>query len=439
MERRGLGKTGLAKLAVSTAMLGSTMVGCAMDGRASHPANISDARSSREASAAQRGAANALAKHDYAKAIGLAEAAVAAQPRDAGYRMLLGQAYLGAGRFQSAETSFADTLTLNPEHERAALNLALAQIALGKADAAKATLHDYRDKLPAADYGLAEALAGDADEAVRVLEIASRAPDVNAKTRQNLALAYALQGKWNNARVMAVQDLTPDAAEARVTEWAKYAHPGGAADQVAALLGAHPAADTGQPTRLALAGTPKSVQTAMNASTPMPAPVVAVEEAAPPPMAAPEAPAYETHESSPVQTAATFPARLPRSDTASIKQFVRHAAARNAHVAGRLHPVTGGKFVVQLGAFSNQATAEHAWARVAARVNLAGYESLSGTAHVRNASLVRVAAAGFGSRNDADTMCARIRRTGNVCFVRVQQGDAPTLWAQRHAVRVAAR
>ena len=188
-------KMALAKLAASTLILGVTMVGCGMNSQAQGPGKVSDTQSHSKAASAAKQATKALAKRKLAKAVSFAELAVELQPRDAGYRMLLGQVYLAAGRFQSAEQSFADTLSLDPNRERAALNLALAQSALGKRDAARSTLTDYRDKLPAADYGLAVALAGDPDEAVRVLEFATRAPDASAKTRQNLALAYALAGK----------------------------------------------------------------------------------------------------------------------------------------------------------------------------------------------------------------------------------------------------
>jgi Flp pilus assembly protein TadD len=263
-------KIAFAKLAASSLVLGASMVG--MAGQAAGPAPTSATMSAAKAVSAAKQAIKALAKRKADKAVGYAEIAVANAPRDAQYRMLLGQAYLAAGRFQSAEQSFTDTLTLNPELERAALNLALAQTALGKREAARSTLADYRDKLAAADYGLALALAGDAEEAVRVLEFATRAPDASAKTRQNLALAYAFAGKWQNAKVMAIQDLTPDEADARISQWAMLVRPNAAHDQVAAVLGVTPRADSGQPTRLALVSPVAPVQAA--AVEPAPAPVV---------------------------------------------------------------------------------------------------------------------------------------------------------------------
>ena len=312
----------IAKLAASALVLSTTMIGCSMSGTAERPGAVSDGQSAKMAAVAANRASKALGKKQIDRAVALAEAAVEAQPRDAGYRMLLGQVYLSAGRFQSAQQSFADTLTLDPEREKAALNLALTQIALGKPDAAKSTLSDYRDKLPAADFGLAIALAGDAEEAVRVLEFATRAPDANATTRQNLALAYALAGKWNNARVMAVQDLTAEDADARITQWAQFARPGGAPSQVAALLGTQPNADAGQPTRLALAPMASPVQAA---AAEVDIPPVAPAEPESATVAAASAVAYETPvEPAPVALALDHPRR---TDT---RQAGRDASRRHA-------------------------------------------------------------------------------------------------------------
>ena len=463
-NRRGLSKMNLFKLAASALVLGSTMVGCTMDANGSHAASVSAVKAERIAAAAAAQASKAMAKRDYAKAIALVETAVAAQPRNAAYRMLLGQAYLGAGRFQSAETSFSDTLTLDPERERAALNLALTQIALGKQGAAKTTLADYRDKLAAADFGLAMALAGDPDEAVRVLEFASRAPDANAKTRQNLALAYALQGKWANAKVMAVQDLTPDAADARIAEWAGFARPGGSSEQVVALLGVKRASDAGQPTRLALNAPSAAVQTAMIEARQPVAPQPVMAEPTPPPMAAPEAPApvadaaapaFETMTSAPAQPVASVasqPAFTPiiRADARPMKLPAKQAVVAPARPvparttpmlrpANFVKPVASGKFVVQLGAFSTTSVAERAWGKVSGKIDLAGYDAVNGSVKRGNFSLIRLSVGGFGSRDDANTVCARIKQTGNSCFVRVQSGDAPARWVQKHTYRVASR
>lgn len=457
-------RTSTLRWAASALVLGSTMMLGSVSGQAAGTAAVSQEQAARQAVGFAKRASKALVKKKAVKAVTFAEQAVALDSRNASYRMLLGQAYLAAGRFQSAEQSLTDTLRLNPENDRAALNLALAQVALGKSEAAQSTLADYRDNLAAADFGLAMALAGNPTEAVRVLEFATRAPDSDAKTRQNLALAYALAGKWTNAKVMAVQDLTPDEADARLGQWATFARPGGGSMQVASLLGVKPVADGGQPTRLALAVPAAPV--AVAAAEPV-APVA--EPVAPEPVAvaAVDTPAFETPvapvavpvavaepvkvaptpaliraEPRPVRTAVIQPSRPAPAKTATAKPVVaKPLVTPTARLmkAAAFRPAKTGQFVVQIGAFQNTSSAERAWTRLSGRVDLASYEAINGAAKVRNASLVRVAVGSFGSRGDADRLCARIKQTGNVCFVRVQSGDAPARWVQKHTYKVASR
>jgi len=463
----------MVKVAATALILGTTMVGCSMDGFAQRPSAASSSRAQQMAASAAAAATKAMAKKQALKAVTLAEVAVTNAPRDAGYRTLLGQAYLGAGRFQSAEQSFADALTLDPERERAALNLALAQVALGKREAALATLADYRDKLPATDYGLALALAGNTEEAVRVLEFATRAPDATAKTRQNLALAYAMAGKWANARVTAVQDLSPDEADARIAGWASFVKPAGSWDQVASLLGVKPAVDNGMPVALALATTSTTQMASQSAiSVPSDSPTEAMPAATDAAPAA-DAPAFETTtqprsdgaiavptaEAAPaprpavemapvaVAVAPSQPAVAPvetaptiKADPRPLKQAAaapRMAAMRPA-VATRV--ASGGKFVVQLGAFASATGAERAWTRATGQLDLAAYSPINGSFRRANANLVRLAVGGLATRSDADQLCARIRNMGSPCFVRLQSGDTPARWAQKKSpVRVATR
>ena len=53
-------------------------------------------------------------KGHLAEGLGYAERAVELSPRDVGYRMLLADLYLKNGRFQSAETTFGDVVSLDP-------------------------------------------------------------------------------------------------------------------------------------------------------------------------------------------------------------------------------------------------------------------------------------------------------------------------------------
>ncbi len=440
------------KIAVSGLVLGLSLTG-------GHPVTSPQSGSSAEAkqlqiaSAAAAQATGALAAQDYRKAIISAETAVEYAPRDAAYRMLLGQAYQGAGRFSSAETSFSDTLTLSPDNGRAALNLALMQVAQGKRDSAMVTLTDYREKMAASDYGLALALAGDAPLAVRTLEAAIRGGGVDAKTRQNLALAYALADQWAEARVMASQDLSATDVETRIVQWAGFVRPAGSYDQVASLLGVRPVLDAGQPTRLALNA---FADTAVAAADPSPGFNEPTVTQPPVQTAMAEVPAFETPV--PVQPSVAMNERreivqpLPASYANPVPTFqTASLAARVAPVASRaaqpLQPrrVGAGKFVVQLGAYENAAVSRDAWKRVSSRYSLGNFDPANSAIRVGNATFVRLSVGGFNSRAEANGVCSRIRNAGGTCFVRGLLGDAPAQWVQRgmpksvKQVRVASR
>lgn len=189
------------------------------------------------------------------KAITHAEAAVLAEPRNPGFRAMLGAAYLEAGRFEAAATSFNDALDLGDTDPRTTLSYALATIALGDSNSAIAALDDRRAKINAADYGLAIALAGKPKRAIHVLTNALRNGQNSAKMRQNLAYTYALAGNWRAARVMAAEDVPADQLDKRLTGWAKDSRPEDVMKRVANLLGVSPTSG-GQPARLALANFP---------------------------------------------------------------------------------------------------------------------------------------------------------------------------------------
>jgi D-alanyl-D-alanine carboxypeptidase len=106
--------------------------------------------------------------------------------------------------------------------------------------------------VPASDIGLALALAGDSEGAIYVLSEAARAEGASARTRQNLALAFALSGRWAQARILASQDLSAAKLEARMAEWSKLAEQPSAQIRVASLIGTKAQQDAGMPVRLAL-------------------------------------------------------------------------------------------------------------------------------------------------------------------------------------------
>ena len=227
-------------------------------------------------SAAQ--AEQALAHGQTDKAVLLAEGAVSKEPRDVTARATLGRVYLKAGRFESASTALNDAMSLGDNSARTALSLALARIGAGHGHEAVALLDDWKDTIPSADRGLALALAGETSRGVAVLSDALRAGDNTPKMRQNLAYAYALDGRWNEAKTMMGQDVGADQIDQRISDWALAAKPENYRGRVATLLKAPTQADHGMPQALALSNTPSAEQLAAEASaTRVPARVAQAE------------------------------------------------------------------------------------------------------------------------------------------------------------------
>jgi Flp pilus assembly protein TadD len=410
------------KFAASALVIGTALTGCKQAGMERPVSWAAKASKGEERASVLFDQAHAeIQKGDAAKALGLAERAVEFSPHDAAYRLLLGDLYLRNGRFLSAETTYADVLELHPGHPRAMLHLALSQIALGKPYAALAQLDRLAQTAPAADLGLAYALAGQVDRAVDMLETAARAPGADGRTRQNLALAYAMAGDWQKARITAAQDVSPADLDQRLAQWASFAQPSSRTAQVASLLGVTPVADPGQPVRLALS--PIAPET----------PVLAA--AAPEPVY--EAPAVSavqyadlapsvTQGALPVQQEAvledTRPAAAYVADTAPAPVPAAPAANREA-----VQPRNGaGRFVVQIGAYGSSALAQQGWSQAQKRFGLSAEQPLSmvvtlpgkGTFH-------RVSVGGFNSQADAARLCGSIKAKGGACFVRPVSTDRP--------------
>jgi len=269
---------GMMSLAVSTAMAGALLSGCA-----------TGAAPTAQVSATQAQAAMAEGRVD--RGLRLAEQAVQAEPTNAGYRAMLGRAYLDAGRFASAETSFADAMTLGDSSPRTALSLALAQTAQAKYRAATGLLNQWEGQINTADLGLALALAGQPERGIHLMSNAIRGGDNSMKMRQNLAYAYAVAGRWREARVMAAQDVPADQVGARMAQWAALASPDAYQLRVAQLLGAPTGvADQGQPVELALGNTPSVPQLAAEARQSAGQELAALPAAAPAAAPAPAAP-----------------------------------------------------------------------------------------------------------------------------------------------------
>ncbi|HEV2567537.1 SPOR domain-containing protein [Sphingomonas sp.] len=384
-------------------------------------------------------AERALAKNKLGAAVEAAEAAVAASPQDARYRMLLGRAYLAAGRYQSASASFADAIALDESRGGAALSLALTRIGLGDQARARDILERHGSVIPAGDCGLALALAGDTAQGVQVLEAEVRGGAADAKTRQNLALAYALAGRWPEAKLMASYDLDPVTLSQRIMEWSRFTREQQASAQVASLLGVAPGADPGQPQRLALAPQPK----------------VQLAEVAPPPPPPPPPVQMSAEASEPAAVVEPAPSPAAAIQFAERNEVVQQLASpvvkaalkpKAAPAPARLRPASfelpsGGRFVVQLGAFDSAGVAEAAWNRMNGRISLLRNLSPSTMTVVKgNATFHRLSVSGFATRANAVRFCEELRTRGGQCFVREAAGDAPLQWARRGGgTRLAAR
>jgi len=391
----------------------------------------------------------ALASNDVASAIPLAERAVEKSPRDAGFRALLGNCYLAAGRFASAEAAYRDSLTLIANQPQVVLKLALVEIAQGKNDEAKYLLAQAQGMLDPADVGLALALAGDPQNAVAVLEPAARATGADSRTRQNLALAYALSGNWEQAKIVASQDIPGDQLDARIQQWMTLAKPARTSDQVAAFIGIQPvASDPGQPTRLALNDAEPVRQAAAEpiGNVPQSLTSTATVELPPAPVAATEPVAVAAVE--PTAVPAVIPAAVAEPAPAPIVPAIAVSEARPAlsPAAVRLSESIGtirkasatrvakgkSRAVVQIGAYSSRDRIASAWTRVAGKHgSLKRYVPVTARFSGAKGTVYRLAVKGFDSDREAVNLCVSLKRAGGSCFVRSVSGDAPVQFASR--------
>lgn len=381
--------------------------------------------------------------HGASKDVAKAEAFVVKQPQDAAARISLANAYLNAGRFESAVTTFEDARQLGDTSSRTVLSLALAHIATGNNAAAVSLLDESREVLTHGDYGLALALAGEAGRGVEVLANALRSGENTVKVRQNLAYAYALNGFWLEARLMAAQDVPADQLDARISEWA---HQGKAEDyrvRVASMLGAPVLMDSGQPAHLALgrsSGTALAVADTATTSGELP-PIEKGESFWLAEMARPdgEPAAVAEKQAAVVQPAGSFESAFTNgsADRAGVSRPVvqavptRVAAAETAQRRSRpvertrnLVPtaketVSGkasGSHLVQLGSFTSSRNADRAWNVYLARnPELKKFDKSVSPAMVDGKKYWRVSAGGF-EKSAARQMCSTVKSRGGPCI-----------------------
>jgi Flp pilus assembly protein TadD len=401
---------------------------------------------------------SAQLKRSDEKAVVRAEDAVAKSPSDAALRAALGQAYLRTGRFASATSAFTDAKALGDNDARTSLGLALANAARGNNAEAVDALESARGGLPASDYGLALALAGQTGRGVAVLADALRGGDNTPKLRQNLAYAYALNGSWREARIMMTQDVPGDQLDARMTQWVASGHPDLYQQRVAALLDAPIRSDPGVPERLALNAAPAVAQaaaevpaapapvaelpaverTAVAAAAPVSAPVSAPVEEYIPALSASSGPVLAEQADAPVQHTRSLAAfdEFARPVSTPLKIAPARSAAkpiRAVHAAAA--PVSGGNHVVQLGSFSSEQNARRAWSIFTARnPELKDARMVITPAVVNGRNFWRVAAASYDN-NSARGVCSSVKARGGACFAYTTTGPRANLLMARTELR----
>ncbi|NRD90637.1 pilus assembly protein TadD [Sphingopyxis sp. BSNA05] len=474
----------ILKMAASSMVFATVLTGCGPFGGGSVASMSSKPATVKDGAKYAKKAEKALAKGDLEAAIAYAERSVAGVGSDPETRALLGQAYLSAGRMASAERSFQDAMELGKRDARTILSLSLAQLGQGKADKAKTLVVNNRQYIPAADYGLALALAGDSKTAIEVLEQAIRGSNVTGRTRQNLGLAYALDGRWKEAKLMAVQDVAPAAVNERVMEWAQMARPGAYQTRIATVLNVTPVAnDPGQPAQLALrlnfaptnvAASPEQDYgrevASFDRNTPLPAvgpapkagsdvdflakennvKVASVALPASSAVAKATAPAAKA-QAKPALAATPANFVVERDKPAPVKTagLQNSPAAKPILQKTAYQPEsqtvvsTSGTHLVQLGAFSSPASAKRAWGILSARnSDLKSFQYASSRVNVKGRTLYRLAAIGFGNAQTAEAMCDGIKAKGGNCIVRHATGInkvAPSRMASQAPKKLASR
>lgn len=456
-------------LIVSTALASVALAGCTTSAAPRADTSFSKAQV-------------ALGKGQVDKAVTHAEAAVLAEPRNSGYRAMLGAAYLESGRFQSAATAFNDALELGDNDPRTVLSYALAKTAIGDNASAVAMLDDWSQDIDPADLGLAYALAGEPQRGVHVLTNALRGGQNTAKVRQNLAYTYALSGNWRAARVMAAEDVPAGEVNDRIAEWASHSQPEAYQTRVAGLLNVEAVADGGQPTHLALSNFPSQDMMVAEAAAQAPVSDVAEvqpsevetlafalqDEDAPAPAPAPakkDAPQRvvmsevkptradrterSRYTSDPVvqrlpegyrrAAAPAAPAKPAAPTRVAAAAPTKPAASRTTQ--RRMAPMavsgTADTHMVQLGSFSTRADADRAWGIYKQRYpQLEAHDVVITKAEVNGKIYHRVAVAGF-TLASARSMCSTVRSSGKGCFAYAKVN--PPKGALDRGIRIAAR
>ena len=335
---------------------------------------------------------------------------------------------------------------------------------MGDRASAIETLDRWETAIDPVDFGLAVALAGQPERGVHILSNAIRAGQNTPKARQNLAYAFAMSGRWREARLMAAHDVPAGELGDRMAEWGALAHPANARVRVAHLLGVDMSDDAGQPSMLALSNHPTIdalAREAFAAKVPtFDAPAFAV---------ASELPAIEAAEIAPLDTGEAVFSEGASADTGTLvngTRFVRSeviqplpASARQAQAtkirpalaakpapASRTAPSAAqpqlslgkGDYNIQLGSYFSMSDAQAAWAKFQRDYpELEDAERSITKARVNGRIYYRVAAAGY-AKNSARAMCSTVKGKGGGCIAYAASSPLPGALTNGN-VRVAMR
>lgn len=461
-------------LVITTAMAGALLSGCAA-------ADVSGVNlATNQAQQAEKASADGKVE----RAITLAESAVSSDPRNAAHRAQLGSKYLDAGRFASAATSFDDAIKLGDTSARTALSGALALTGEGKLAQAASLLNSNEGKIAKADLGLAVSLAGQPERGIHIMSNAIRGGENTVKMRQNLAYAYALAGRWREARLMTEQDVPAGMVSDRIGAWAETVHPQAFQYRIAKLLQV-PATviDAGQPAQLALGIAPEAAPVALavaapktmrtNANAELPALAVKANDApykvkpkadnfedafvasqprATKPLAAmnktaaTKALVAKRYAELPAQAKKPAPLKVAKAAPTIAKKApakVAKAPAKIAKAAPKPRAATthmankSGSHLVQLGSFASEARARKAWDIYTARYpELKNHKMVISQAKVHGKNFWRVSAGNF-AKADSSKMCSKVKASGKGCLT--WAASSPLPGAIRTGVRLARR
>ncbi len=166
-----------------------------------------------------RGRLRALSR--YREAVAVIQTAAIKSPRDDEVLGEYGKALADAGDLAQAKDVLTRAYT--PDNPRWDVMSVQGAVADRLGDHAEA-MQFYRDALKIApgepgvltNMGLSYALAKQLPEAEKALKQAAASPKADARTRGDLALVLALQGKFSEAEQVGLTDLSPEAARANV-------------------------------------------------------------------------------------------------------------------------------------------------------------------------------------------------------------------------------